>query len=59
MLFFKIIGKNRKARSKLNTTSTKNAEIKVCRQFCFALDRTKYLSSRTFLSACLIQSLED
>mgnify|MGYP001793795650 CR=1 FL=1 len=53
MLFFKVIGKNRKARGKMNTTTTKSAEIKVCRQFCFGLDRTKYSSSRNFLSACL------
>ena len=42
-LFTKRAGKNRKARSNLNTTTTKSAEIKVCRQVCFGLDRTKYL----------------
>ena len=52
MLFFKVIGKNRKTSSKLNTTTTKSTEIKVCCQFCFELDRTKYSSSRNFLSAC-------
>ena len=59
MLFFKVIGKNRKAHSKLNTTTTKSTEIKVSHQFCFGLDRTKYSSSRGFLSASLIQSLQD
>ena len=59
MLFFNVIGKNRKTRSKLNTSTTKSTEIKVSRQFCFGLDRTKYSSSRNFLSACLIQSLQD
>ena len=58
MLFFKVISKNRNAHSKLNTTTTKSAEITVCRQFCFGLDRTKKFFEQKFL-VCFFQSLQN
>ena len=35
----------------MNTTKTKSTKIKICSEFFFGLDHTKYLSSRNFLSA--------